>query len=390
MAHHIAPESLAIELPRRPASAGSPWRNPGRLRMRDIDFLRNSARRGRASRPASAPSGISSTGIGPLRPASAPSVGSATAARRTQDPNVATTRELLVTAYAKRVEDVRVQKPSGQDKTGEQNERRCECSTPLHAVTLRDDVYMGKCSELRVKANSGVLAWLADSNLCTCQLPGGNFKNMLLGNRGVLAVLPLLDCMQSLRSLSLAGNGLRGAGVQAVIAALSSGKMLPQLCVFDLSHNPLSSPSGDSLEPLLNDREDLLFLGLAGTALGSSHRQRLMRHALANFQNAEPSKALEAWHLAASTGFSDLELKARYAVSTEVLQTALIKPVVVADPPVPAQPKLPPGPAPAVRRKAPASMLPKVVAVACPCGRPSCSLLCRPDATIEQSFASGC
>jgi len=346
-----------IQLPRRPASAGasyagSPWRNPGRLRLRDVDLIRTAPRRSRSSRPASAPSCMSTAAAARMQ---APPIKSELAAEASSK------RELLVAAYSDRVEGGQLQhqklacKASNQDDDDEMSAQKIEqCPIPGHMATLRDDVYIAKCDELRVKANSGVLAWISGDDRCMCQRHGGNLRNMLLGNRGVLAVLPLLDCMKSLRSLSLVGNGLRGAGVKAVINAMSTEELLPLLCTFDLSHNPLSSPSSDDLEPLLHSRTDLLLLGLAGTSLGSAPRQRLMRKAMTNFNNAPADKALEAWQLAASTGFADVELKASYAASAEVLQT------MQQPRPLSQQPQPPPGPKPAVRRKAPMVLPTKV------------------------------
>lgn len=196
-----------------------------------------------------------------------------------------------------------------------------ECETPDHMLTLRDGVYVAACEQERVKANSGILSWFSGSDRCICMQEGGSFKNLLLGNRGILSVLPLLQCMKALKHLSLTGNGLRDAGIRAVVSTLSGEESLPQLCVLDLSHNPLSLASADQIEPVLDSRERLLLLGLTGTSLTGGQKQRLMSKALTNFENSAPDEALEAWRLAASTGFADLELQAWYSANAKVLQT---------------------------------------------------------------------
>lgn len=344
---------MAPVLPVRPASAGSPWRNPGRLRLRDIDRLRTSARK---SRPSSAPSQASRVVL-----AEAPSA-----------------IEILSQVYAERAEcglmqyrmKFGVKAPKAEDKD-ENVETCCSAHGSIvdHMATMRNDVYLAGCDELRVKANSGVMAWFAGTARCICQQDGCNLRNMLLGNRGILGVLPLFDSMKSLKSLSLVGNSLRDAGTKALLNSLTSKEQLPQLSVFDMSQNPLSASSGDELEPLLATRKLLVLVGLAGTNIGSRQRQRLLQQSLSNFENAQAGAALEAWRLAISTGFADTDLRASCVAHAEVLGAL---PGAASDIDVALPPQRPPGPAPRACRKA-AAFVP---------AKPT-TRLCAPDCTLE-------
>jgi len=248
---------------------------------------------------------------------------------QTQMLEATSAKEILAQAYSERVDSGLMQYKvtfgklvdNRRQKEPEEWVTVCckECETPDHMLTLRDGVYVASCKQQRVKANSGVLSWFSGSDRCICLQEGGSFNNLLLGNRGILSVLPLLECMKALKHLSLNGNGLRDAGIRAVVSTLSGEEALPQLCVLDLSHNPLSMASADQIEPVIESRERLLLLGLTGTSLSGGQRQQLMSKALTNFENAAPDEALEAWRLAASAGFAD---QAWYSAHAKALQNS--------------------------------------------------------------------
>jgi hypothetical protein len=323
-------------LPLRPSSAGSPWRNPGRLRLRDVDRLQASGRH---------------------RPSSAPSQSQSSRSRVIHATEVPSAVDILSKAYAERVDEGLMQYhmkfgvKSPTDRHAEKQDEKADtidlCSIPGHMEALPKDVYVAKCNELLVKANSGVLAWISQSNHCLCRREGCNLRNMLIGNRGILSVLPLIDCMKGLKSLSLVGNGLRDAGARSLLTTLRVEAHLPSLSVFDLSRNPLSTKSGEELEPVVGSRRRLLLLGLAATSIGGTQRERLLFQALDNFKSADPAEALEAWRLASSSSFADSELTACCATHVDKLNAV---PDVSVERPVSAPPKRPPGSAPRARK----------------------------------------
>lgn len=341
---------------------GSLWANPGRLRLGDINSpaarrrLANQRQRpaSASAAPASSPRSISS----PSRPFSAKAERSDGGLLQYQ----LAERKLNLDASPQEHAEVEHVEP---------------CSDPDHAG-LCDSIYIPKCGELRVKPNSGIIALLSRNNKCICQDSEGiNFKNLLLGNRGILSVLPLFDCMQSLKSLSLVGNGLRDAGIRSVTDALKNSNLLPQLSVFDLSHNPLSPPSADVLQLFLEGRIPLLFLGLVGTSLGNTQRQRLLRQCLAKMDKAQALDVLEAGRLAESSSFADLELRTRCAPQMESVRDL----VIAATPRPPSapwrRPQVPAGPAPSFGRKAAGFSPPFKVAdpekaAGCSCANANC------------------
>merc|ERR1719453_878861 len=99
-----------------------------------------------------------------------------------------TSRQLLVHAFAERMEGGILHyqiKPSSEreqacDKSNEATRQspsaedsETPCPVEGHTADLHQSLYREKCGELRVKANSGVLAWLSGSKRCLCQQDAG-------------------------------------------------------------------------------------------------------------------------------------------------------------------------------------------------------------------------
>lgn len=186
--------------------------------------------------------------------------------------------------------------------------KRMLCSKE-HRVHLRNQVYDPECSELKVNPNSGVKKLLANCDPCFCWLESVSFKNHLLGDRGVLGLLPLLKFCRTLKSLNLAGNGLRSEGLGALVSEFKTPGEHLGLCVLDLSHNPIHGKCFDEILRLVMSKRNLLLFGVQGTTLNFEQRQRLLRQALSNFDAADLAAKREAWEIADSGEyFSDREL----------------------------------------------------------------------------------
>lgn len=85
--------------------------------------------------------------------------------------------------------------------------------TKGHGERLQRKIYKPRCEDARVKMNSGVKELLMARTLdehtpCFCSLQCVNFRNFLLGNRGVVALWPLLRYARALKALNLAGNDI--------------------------------------------------------------------------------------------------------------------------------------------------------------------------------------
>lgn len=186
------------------------------------------------------------------------------------------------------------------------NRRMC---SDTHSVFLRDKVYTSRCAEMRVNSNTGVKNLLIQSTPCFCWLQVVSFRDLLLGDRGILGVLTLFQFSHVLRSLNFTGNGLRESGVSSLLTLLNEPGRLKHLLILDLSHNPVGPASVEGLGQLLASRRQLALLGLHGTALPGPKRQLLLRRSRASFEAADPKHMLQAWRLGRDySNFSDRDL----------------------------------------------------------------------------------
>mmetsp|Transcript_18731 Transcript_18731/g.36765 ORF Transcript_18731/g.36765 Transcript_18731/m.36765 type:complete len:426 (-) Transcript_18731:371-1648(-) len=174
-----------------------------------------------------------------------------------------------------------------------------KCASRNHALFLRDHVYIQACSELHVHPNSRVRELLTrcSDSMCFCDLEVVSFRNCLLGDRGILAMLPLLTFARSLRCLSLVGNGMREGSLRQLVAALLEPTTCSNLLVLDLSQNDIPQKGVEWLLRFLPQRRQLLLLGLADAGVPEEGRKRLMMKSLVNFCAASPADMLEAWRL---------------------------------------------------------------------------------------------
>jgi len=186
-----------------------------------------------------------------------------------------------------------------EDTDGEESEDGYKCSSKQHATFLRDHVYIQACTELSVHPNSRVRELLKRCSkwMCFCDLEVVSFRNCLLGDRGLLAMLPLLTFARGLKCLSLIGNGMREASIRQLVAALLEPTNCSSLLVLDLSQNAIPQKGAEWLLRFLPRRRRLLLLGLKDAGLPENLRKQVMMKSLANFVVASPTDMLEAWRL---------------------------------------------------------------------------------------------
>lgn len=183
------------------------------------------------------------------------------------------------------------------------------CNRKNHPAFLREQVYMKRCEDINVHVNSGVEELLLNSATCFCTLESVSFRDLMLGDRGMQAILPLFKSCRRLKSMSLAGNNMREKSLTLVCKTLREVNTLTLLSVLDLSHNPITAASGQEITNLLTHQRTLLLLGCMGTSLPGVRRQRLLRQTLASFAISDPSDMCKAWQLASpGGGFVDCEL----------------------------------------------------------------------------------
>eukprot|EP00929_Paragymnodinium_shiwhaense_P052750 TRINITY_DN2641_c0_g1_i4.p1 TRINITY_DN2641_c0_g1~~TRINITY_DN2641_c0_g1_i4.p1 ORF type:complete len:678 (+),score=164.75 TRINITY_DN2641_c0_g1_i4:237-2270(+) len=183
------------------------------------------------------------------------------------------------------------------------------CQRRNHAKYLRDRIYSKRCQELGLRTNSGVDKYLLSNPVCFCNLEIVNMRDLLLGDRGVQGILPLLRSARRLRSFNLAGNCLRELGVEKLSQALLDPGTVLKLCCLDLSKNPLSSASAGDLQHLVTKRQSVLLLGLKNTDLPMLRRQSLVRSCMARLAETEPLEMCEVWKMASPEyNFQDTDL----------------------------------------------------------------------------------
>mmetsp|Transcript_122536 Transcript_122536/g.192232 ORF Transcript_122536/g.192232 Transcript_122536/m.192232 type:complete len:556 (-) Transcript_122536:81-1748(-) len=187
--------------------------------------------------------------------------------------------------------------------------------TKGHGERLLNKIYLRRCQELKVKVNSGMKEILLATPPCFCSLQSANLSNLLLGDRGVQGLWPLLRYARALRSLNLAGNGIRDSGTRHIIKVFESefykekNNEAVGLLILDLSHNPITGACAEELYRFYESRKDIILLGTAKTAVPNVKRQRLVRACLAKLAGSDSSVMLEAWRLAKDgSQFYDLEL----------------------------------------------------------------------------------
>lgn len=197
----------------------------------------------------------------------------------------------------------------GQRKSNPWPNDRKKCMKK-HAEFLRDSLYAGTCKELRVKMNSGIRQYLTQFQGadCLCGMDVLNFRDYFIGDRGIPALVPLLRFPRNLKGLSLAGNGLRDAGLRALVDTIMRSTCLLQLLVLDLSNNPIDGPCTERLLHILSPKKKIILLGLWGTDLSHNARQNLLRKSLAKFEDASLEDMVAAQTIAKQgLAFADVE-----------------------------------------------------------------------------------
>lgn len=183
------------------------------------------------------------------------------------------------------------------------------CSRQHPAVLKKH--YASECLEKGLHPNSGVSSYVLGCDPCLCGLEVVSFRNLFVGDRGVVALLPLLRYSRNLRSLNLAGNGLRRDGIQTIVGALQEpGEHTTSLCILELSQNPMHRLCFDGLMGLAAARQNILMMGCTGTSLPPWARSRLLKRHMENLMAADPAEQERAFRLADEGGdyFADREL----------------------------------------------------------------------------------
>eukprot|EP00756_Hemistasia_phaeocysticola_P066481 Hpha_TRINITY_DN9256_c0_g1::TRINITY_DN9256_c0_g1_i1::g.28746::m.28746 len=148
------------------------------------------------------------------------------------------------------------------------------------------ELYQRECAKLRVKPNSGVLRLLPVLPVPAPSVGLGgkplgqlDLSDNFLGDKGLQALLPLLQKLPELEELGLAHNGLQNRGVHALVEELRSH---PSIRALDLSHNRISRSAGKELVTLIAANPRVQRITLDGTRIDEALKARIQRRLTAN------------------------------------------------------------------------------------------------------------
>eukprot|EP01065_Artemidia_motanka_P022505 TRINITY_DN2670_c6_g1_i1.p1 TRINITY_DN2670_c6_g1~~TRINITY_DN2670_c6_g1_i1.p1 ORF type:complete len:557 (+),score=183.77 TRINITY_DN2670_c6_g1_i1:59-1672(+) len=159
------------------------------------------------------------------------------------------------------------------------------------ASSLRE-MYHLECAKLQCKPNSGVLRLLPalPALAPSVGIPDQPLRSLdltdnFLGDKGLQALLPLLQKMLQLEVLGLAHNGLQNKGVHALVEEVRSH---PSLTEIDLSRNRISRSAGKELVSLVTANPRIRHICVDGTRIDDALKARISRRLQSASKTREP------------------------------------------------------------------------------------------------------
>lgn len=140
------------------------------------------------------------------------------------------------------------------------------------------EIYDEACVSLRVRPNSKlqeVLPSRPGVPVISATSSGEvvwDLSQNYVGDRGLLAVLEVVQRWSSLQRLIVTENGLRNNAIKALCAVASKHMSLTAI---DVSDNYISEGAGKALEALLKQNQKIIELGFTNTKLDVDCRLRL-------------------------------------------------------------------------------------------------------------------
>jgi hypothetical protein len=159
---------------------------------------------------------------------------------------------------------------------------------PLQDAYQRQDYkppgqeYSSSCQTLGAHPNSHVkeLLTCSDGTVSAQELLGGetvSLRQTYLGERGFIALLPLLDRNTRWKHLDASNNGLRNEAVLHLVDMLLRPSHAGRRLCIDLSRNPISEGAGKALMELVKLHPGIESVNLAMTKVPRHLMQRIKR-----------------------------------------------------------------------------------------------------------------
>jgi hypothetical protein len=153
---------------------------------------------------------------------------------------------------------------------------------PPKGKSLRE-VYEETCANLKVRPNSTFEEMLPDKPGQVLNTDTLDFSRNYVGDRGMLAVLEIVQRSPQLKRLVVTENGLRNAAIKAIVTVVVKH---PGISSLDVSDNYISEGAGKVLEVLLKENPRITELGFSNTKIDVDCRLRLKDLIALNAANA--------------------------------------------------------------------------------------------------------
>ena len=147
--------------------------------------------------------------------------------------------------------------------------------------------YATACKNLNIRPNSEVARIFSDAT--STDMTVLDLSANYLGPKGLMALVPLIEEKQNLRSVVLKKNGVNNAVIELLCACLKKHKGIQSL---DLSENPISHIAGRHLLNVVQINRNLHSVNLQGTALLTATVSKIEQQVARN--HAEQKKQASA------------------------------------------------------------------------------------------------
>jgi len=140
--------------------------------------------------------------------------------------------------------------------------------------------YDSTCKDLGAQPNSHVKELLTSQGVAlkSSEVLGGesvSLRQTYVGEKGFIALLPLLNANTRWRYLDASNNGLRNEAVLHLVDMLLRPAHTGRRLYIDLSRNPISEGAGKALMELVKLHPGIESLNLSMTKIPRHHRERI-------------------------------------------------------------------------------------------------------------------
>lgn len=156
-------------------------------------------------------------------------------------------------------------------------------NAPLNTSINFLEIYSEACKEFDITPNRQIIKQLKFGIREFCPSGVLDFSKNFIGDRGLLAVLRLLEQLPHCHTLLLPQNGIRNTGVTALVTV---AKIHPSLMHINLSNNPLSLNAALSILDLVRSNQRISQVDLDKTRIDETYILKIAQYLEKNNQNA--------------------------------------------------------------------------------------------------------